>query len=69
MRGLRTLDLGHNRLSSLPDLSRLAALEILYLPGWIADLPDLQKLDLRWNEPVLEPPRALLERGCVVLTE
>jgi len=29
--GLRTLDLGHNRLTTVPDLSALARLEILYL--------------------------------------
>ena len=34
----------------------------------IAELPKLEKLDLRWNE-VHEPPAALIERGCVVLCE
>ena len=38
------------------------------VPDWIAELPRLEKLDLRWNE-VYDPPAALLARGCVVLTE
>ena len=38
------------------------------MPDWIAELPRLEKLDLRWNE-VYEPPAALVDRGCVVLCE
>ena len=39
---LRTLDLGHNRLESVPDLSKLTRLEILYLhDNALTDLPRL----------------------------
>jgi Leucine-rich repeat (LRR) protein len=39
---LRTLDLGHNRLRSLPDLSALTSLEILYLhDNALTSLPPL----------------------------
>jgi Leucine-rich repeat (LRR) protein len=39
---LRTLDLGHNRLSVVPDLSALTRLEILYLhDNALTDLPRL----------------------------
>ncbi len=46
------LDLRANRLTSVPE--------------WIGELPDLQKLDLRWNEVYAAPP---VPPGCVVLTE
>jgi Leucine-rich repeat (LRR) protein len=51
---LRLLDLRANRLTSVPH--------------WIAELPRLEKLDLRWNV-VYDPPAELLASGCVVLTE
>jgi len=56
LKRLRVLDLRANRLAALPDT--------------LADLPALEKLDLRWNgfyepPPVAEPLRA---QGCVVLT-
>ena len=38
------------------------------LPGWLAGLPALERLDLRWNG-FLDPPavvESLRERGCVV---
>ncbi|WP_422125579.1 hypothetical protein [Streptomyces caatingaensis] len=39
------------------------------MPGWLAGLPALEKLDLRWNavEPAPRLLDALAARGCVVL--
>jgi len=61
---LRTLDLGHNLLSSLPSLARLQALEILYvhdnrlgvLPSWIVELGALTYLNAAENGLELVPP-------------
>jgi hypothetical protein len=52
---LRFLDLRENRITELPQ--------------WLADLPMLQRLDLRWNGLLLDPPplvERLRARGCVV---
>ncbi|WP_414930951.1 hypothetical protein [Streptomyces sp. Je 1-369] len=53
--GLRRLDLRGNPLAALPD--------------WLAELPALEKLDLRWTDAPVG--RNLLDglesRGCVVL--
>ena len=54
MRALRSLDLRETAIAELPD--------------WLAELPALQRLDLRWNGfvdplPVVERLRA---RDCVV---
>ena len=51
-------------------LVRLALLltAIVALPDWLAELPVLQRLDLRWNGFV-DPPAVverLRQRGCVV---
>jgi len=44
LRTLRTLDLGHNALESLPDLSRLTRLEILYIhDNALRELPPLPR--------------------------
>ena len=52
---LRILDLRANRLSGR-------------LPSWLAELPRLEKLDLRWNS-FDDPPVASVPPGCVVLVE
>jgi Leucine-rich repeat (LRR) protein len=52
---LRVLDLRANRLSGR-------------LPSWLAELPRLEKLDLRWNS-FDDPPVASAPPGCVVLVE
>lgn len=52
---LRVLDMRANRLSGP-------------LPSWLAELPRLEKLDLRWNS-FDDPPYAPTPPGCVVLTE
>jgi Leucine-rich repeat (LRR) protein len=52
---LRVLDLRANRLAGA-------------LPGWLAQLPRLEKLDLRWND-FDDPPAAPELPGCVVLVE
>jgi hypothetical protein len=52
---LRVLDLRANRLAGR-------------LPDWIAELPRLEKLDLRWNS-FDDPPVASVPAGCVVLVE
>jgi hypothetical protein len=53
---LRHLDLRGNRIATVPD--------------WIAELPALEKLDLRWTD--VDPDAAVLApleaRGCFVLT-
>ncbi|CCA53947.1 hypothetical protein SVEN_0660 [Streptomyces venezuelae ATCC 10712] len=53
---LRQIDLRSNRLS--------------HLPGWLVQMPSLEKLDLRWNEidPSLPVLTELERQGCVVLT-
>jgi Leucine-rich repeat (LRR) protein len=68
---LHTIDLGHNRLQSLPksignlpDLSRF-----LYLSNnQLTSLPNLEKLDLRWNDLKEHPTafRQLEARGCII---
>jgi Leucine-rich repeat (LRR) protein len=67
---LRTLDLGHNLLSSLPDsMAGLQALEILYihdnrlsvLPAWIGELRGLTYLNAAENGLRVMPPLAGLE--------
>ena len=74
---LRELHLRRNRFTSVPEAVRemrelrlldLRANALTDVPEWISELPRLEKLDLRWNE-VYEPPRELVERGCVVLCE
>jgi Leucine-rich repeat (LRR) protein len=73
---LRELHLRRNRFATVPDVRHLRELRLLDLranrltsaPAWLAELPRLEKLDLRWNE-VYEPPPGLRERGCVVLLE
>jgi Leucine-rich repeat (LRR) protein len=74
---LRELHLRRNRFTAVPEAVRsfrelrlldLRANALTAVPDWIAELPRLEKLDLRWNE-VYEPPRELVERGCVVLCE
>jgi Leucine-rich repeat (LRR) protein len=52
---LRVLDLRANRLAGR-------------LPDWLAELPRLEKLDLRWNS-FDDPPVASMPPGCVVLVE
>jgi Leucine-rich repeat (LRR) protein len=68
---LRTLDLGHNVLSSLPDsMAGLSALEILYihdnrlseLPAWIGSLPGLTYLNVAENGLRALPPVSGLSR-------
>jgi Leucine-rich repeat (LRR) protein len=68
---LRTLDLGHNVLSSLPDsMGELQALEILYihdnrlgeLPGWIGSLRELTYLNVAENGLRTLPELAGLSR-------
>lgn len=71
---LRTLSLRNCRLSQLPDLSRLNKLHSLdlranlftELPDWLTQLPQLERLDLRWNGFDLPPTnlQSLVERGC-----
>jgi Leucine-rich repeat (LRR) protein len=73
---LRELHLRRNALTTVPDVRGLRELRLLdlranrltWVPDWLAELPRLEKLDLRWNE-VYEPPPGLRERGCVVLLE
>jgi Leucine-rich repeat (LRR) protein len=74
---LRELHLRRNRFSCVPEAVRgmrelrlldLRANALTDVPEWIAELPRLEKLDLRWNE-VYQPPRELVERGCVVLCQ
>jgi Leucine-rich repeat (LRR) protein len=74
---LRELHLRRNAFTAIPEVVRsyrelrmidLRANALTSVPDWIAELPRLEKLDLRWNE-VYEPPRALVDRGCVVLCE
>ena len=52
---LRSLDLRSNGLEALP--------------GWLAELPALERLDLRWNRLADSDPvaAALAARGCRVL--
>ena len=77
LKKLRALDLGHNRLTSVPhergDLGGLA--DFLYLhdnqltgpPASIASLTRLEKLDLRWVDiPPSEWFVTLEARGCLV---
>jgi len=73
--GLRTLDLGHNRLESVPDLSALTQLEILYLhDNALTVLPSLPAsltyLNVSENPlsalPSFELP-SLLELRCLEL--
>ena len=52
---LRVLDMRANRLAGR-------------LPEWLAELPRLEKLDLRWNS-FDDPPVASAPPGCVVLVE
>jgi Leucine-rich repeat (LRR) protein len=52
---LRVLDMRANRLAGR-------------LPEWLAELPRLEKLDLRWNS-FDDPPVASVPPGCVVLVE
>ena len=52
---LRVLDMRANHLSG-------------ELPSWLAELPRLEKLDLRWNS-FDDPPVASVAPGCVVLVE
>ncbi len=52
---LRVLDMRANRLSGR-------------LPEWLAELPRLEKLDLRWNS-FDDPPVVSAPPGCVVLVE
>jgi len=52
---LRVLDMRANQLSGR-------------LPSWLAELPRLEKLDLRWNS-FDDPPFGPTPPGCVVLTE
>jgi Leucine-rich repeat (LRR) protein len=52
---LRVLDMRANRLAGR-------------LPDWLAELPRLEKLDLRWNS-FDDPPVAAAPPGCVVLVE
>ena len=55
LRALRSLDLRETAIAALPD--------------WLAELPALQRLDLRWNGLLLDPPaivERLRARGCVV---
>ena len=56
MSGLRFLDLRANALSTVPD--------------WLAQLPSLENLDLRWNRLTALPAafRRLEERGCLIYT-
>ena len=73
--GLRTLDLGHNRLESVPDLSALTRLEILYLHDNALRVlpslpPSLTYLNVSENPlaslPSLDLP-SLLELRCLEL--
>jgi Leucine-rich repeat (LRR) protein len=67
---LKTLDIGHNLLSSLPSLERLQALEILYihdnrlgsLPGWLSELRGLTYLNAAENGLTSVPDLAGLTR-------
>jgi Leucine-rich repeat (LRR) protein len=52
----------------LGELPALRANRLTSVPDWLAELPRLEKLDLRWNE-VCHPPPGLVGRGCVVLCE
>jgi Leucine-rich repeat (LRR) protein len=73
LRRLRTLDIGHNLLTSLPSLAGCRELEILYihdnrlgaLPPWIAQLPSLTYLNAAENGleavPALDGLERLLE--------
>jgi Leucine-rich repeat (LRR) protein len=63
---LRELHLRTNALTAVPETVR--GLHELSVPDWLVELPRLEKLDLRWNE-VYDPPRELVDRGCVVLCE
>jgi Leucine-rich repeat (LRR) protein len=72
---LRELHLRGNAFAHVPDVGRslrcLRANRLSAVPDWLAELPALEKLDLRWNsfdDPPAAPP-GLRERGCVVLIE
>ncbi|SFK86490.1 hypothetical protein [Streptomyces pini] len=80
LRRLRTLDLGHNALTSPPEeVGELTGLDgclhlhdnrLRTVPPWLGrELPALEKLDLRWNGTVVDPGLVgeLERRGCVVL--
>ena len=61
---LRTLDLGHNRLTSVPDLSALTRLEILYLhENALTALPALPESLTYLN--ISENPLASIELGSL----
>ena len=76
-RALRELHLRGNPFTAVPEVGALAALAAGARPArepaherartGSVELPDLQKLDLRWNEVYALPVR--LPDGCVVLTE
>jgi len=69
LKGLKWLRLNGNRLSSLPDLSSLAALRRIYLranrftavPEALKDLPSLTDVDLSLN-PLSEVPQWLVDK-------
>ncbi len=70
LRGLETLNLSENHITSVPDeIANFSRLRMLDIGHSLAGLPKLHKLDLRWNTLSVMPNWVddLERRGCAVL--